>query len=313
VSNFFGRNKRVTLAIKRKILWCRSHYQTNAYQTETWKFQRLGLILQQAQFIRDDDHVLYTICLKNEEAERLNNWTAHHEDLPAREMSHYRGRCFRAPIWSLRHIESHWIGVDKPDIYIRDFAIWAADLLRTGHLTDIPMLEFLPQYAGIKIKLQKAQTDSLRRAADRADADSDATEDAYDSDNAGGHTAPRGHGARANNAGGDDDGYDVEMTDAGDDSDADDSASDGGAGNAGVVRGPKPVVKPTLGAALADPFRRAADLVRQASDLVAGYVGELPRDWVVTRSVDELDEMLVYVANIGGMAKGLKAQYEQYE
>jgi hypothetical protein len=103
------------------------------------------------------------------------------------------------------------------------------------------------------------------------------------------------------------------MTDAGDDSDADDSASDGGAGDAGVVRGPKPVVKPTLGAALADPFRRSADLVRQASDLVAGYVGELPSDWVVTRSIDELDEMLVYVANIGGMVKGLKAQYEQYE
>ena len=167
MSNFFGRNKRVTIAIKRKILWCRSHYQTNAYQSENWKYQRLGLIREQAMRIDEDDQVLYTICLKNEEAERLNSWVARGVDLPVKDVSHHRGRCFRAPMWALRFVENEWVGVDMPLDAVLDFVQWVGELLRSQRLEDIPMVEFLPQYPNIRITLQKAQNDSLRRAKAR--------------------------------------------------------------------------------------------------------------------------------------------------
>jgi hypothetical protein len=167
VSNFFGRNKRVTLAIKRKILWCRSHYQTNAYQTANWKFQRLGLIREQAIRIDEDDEALYTITLKNEEAERINSWYHAGIDMPTKDALHHRGQTFRSPIWALRFIENEWVGVDMPLDSVLDFVQWTTEMLASGRLNDIPMIEFLPQFDKIRITLQKAQVDSIARAKAR--------------------------------------------------------------------------------------------------------------------------------------------------
>jgi hypothetical protein len=167
ISNFFGRNKRCTLAIKREVYWCRSHYQTNAFKRENWKYQRLGLIQEQACRIEEDSGARYTICLKNEEAERLNNWAINGEDLPVKAVKHKRGQSFRAPMWALRFMENEWVGTDKTLDEVFEFVAWTNQLLRTGRIQDIPIIEFLPQFENVKITLQKAQKDSIARAKSR--------------------------------------------------------------------------------------------------------------------------------------------------
>jgi hypothetical protein len=169
ISNFFGRNKRCTSAIKNPVVWCRSHYQTNAYSNVHWKFQKLALIDEQLIRIENDSPgTYYTITVKHSEAVRLD---AHMRGIPQPNRPprmHNRGTSYEAPLNTLRHIELSWIGTDKSPDDCRELLHWVYGEMTAGRVDDIPSFEFLPHFNGVRVHVQDPQLRGIVRSDNRA-------------------------------------------------------------------------------------------------------------------------------------------------
>jgi hypothetical protein len=165
ISNFFGRNKRCTLAIRNPIIWCRSHYQTNAYQNENWRFQKMHLIDEQLIRIESSDPgTLYTVTLKHSEAIRLDNFVRGVTEPARPPRLHLRGTSFEAPLAILQYFENNFLGRNKTKEHCQSILEWTFDEMMAGRMTEIPHIEFLPQFPGIKLQVQDVQRRGLIRA-----------------------------------------------------------------------------------------------------------------------------------------------------
>jgi hypothetical protein len=149
VSDCFGRNKKCTHRIENPIIWCRSHYQQQAYHKIKWITQRIELVkIQLMRNERQENGLRYTIVLLKSECNRVNSLVNGDGDLLLRPSKNLRGQPYRAPSWALLQILERFIGEDRTQKECEELLAWIKKHAAEGHLKSFPEVELLPKWNG---------------------------------------------------------------------------------------------------------------------------------------------------------------------
>lgn len=144
ISHLFGRNKACTLRIPKHVwvYYCRKHYQRVRYRNaKTYPLNQMELVklqIQRLQSWSEENKVagngpfirLWTLSLRKREQNRIER-----KDRPAGSRSEVVG----VPKWLLERVGTGYTTVDMLEVADKLYAE-----IQSGHLSQIPEVEFLP-------------------------------------------------------------------------------------------------------------------------------------------------------------------------
>ena len=147
ISDHFGRNKSCTRNIQAWPLMCRKHYQRATYREKQWQIRKCYLIAMQFDRIEaSNPGTLYKVSLKRSELQRLNQFArAQVNGLQHQPAASDKVTAFEAPIPVLQQLD-HRLGDNRDLFHVKQTVALIKDMLEQGETSQVPSIEFLPQF-----------------------------------------------------------------------------------------------------------------------------------------------------------------------
>jgi hypothetical protein len=157
ISDYFGRNKAKTRAIKRPVIYCRKHYQRCSNKESVWRFIKIRLILEQIERIEEDHpNTTYDVSLKKSEMDRLSKYN--NEKAAGKNPSGGIATKKVATIPVLKHIYVHFVGKGKTKTECEDLVNWCRTQIIDGHMEFLPTFEMVPNISIIEEDEETVET-----------------------------------------------------------------------------------------------------------------------------------------------------------